>query len=415
MSFSKKLFAATPHGTMLLVMLTLSLQWLFVVWTSKNEVNHKTWAKIISFPMWPPHADLLAITEGWDETVAGRDPLREDQDPPLYNYPRLWLVGAKFGLRSSDAKWLGATWAMFFLAAICATIAYAPGWTRLIVLIITTSPSVWLALERGNSDMLIFALLTPALIANPKPGWRDKWPSLVLLVGAMLKLFPAVCFAVNLNNLKKKSWQLTLGLSLIFILYIAATRHDVQAALHKTAYGSHPAYGATIAAEKLSTYWKSLSHPVFSSPEWISNKDHRQSVMRIIIMIMIAMAWRAGNKEYQGSAQRLQTNHQIQLVRLFIAGAMIYISTFLIGTNWSYRLIFLIWTLPYLAQKLYSVDWREKIWAICSISALCIIFWQLASISDQEVPFGNLLSVMLIYPLAHQIVILITYKHKKST
>jgi hypothetical protein len=413
MSFYKKLYIAIPNRTMLLIMLILSLQWLFVVWTSKNQANHKTWTQLISFPMWPPHADLLAITEGWDETIAGRDPLREDQDPPLYNYPRLWLVGAKLGLRSSDAKWLGAIWAMFFLAATCATIAYAPSWTRPIVITITTSPSVWLALERGNSDMLIFALLTPALIANPKPGWRDKLPSLALLLGAMLKLFPAVCFAVNLHNINKKSWQLTAAISLAFILYLATTRQDVQAALHKTAYGSRESYGATIAADKLASYWKSLSNNGFKSTDSISNKNYRENALRLTIIFMIAIACWNRIKRINISSNDFASYPNLPSARLFIAGAMIYISTFLLGTNWAYRLIFLIWTVPYLAQKLNSGNWPERIWSFCSISTICVICWQLASRTNFEAPLGHLLSIILIYPLSREITYLIISKPKQ--
>ena len=416
MYFIRKLRQAKPHGSFILVALLLCLQGTFVIWSSSKENNHEIWRALISLPMWPPYADLLAITEGWDESVAGRDPLRIDQDPPLYNYPRLWLLGAKFGLRSSDAKWLGAIWVLSFLAATCAIIAQAPRWTRLLFSVVMLSPAIWLALERGNSDLIIFAMLTPALLAQPKSGWLKQWPSLVILLSAFLKFFPAVCLAVNLHNIEKKSWRMTTALVLIFILYITTTRHDVQAVLNKTAYGSRESYGSTIAADKLYSRLKAQLSSIYNDFNFPENKLAQETGSRLIILIIIGSAWWTANKHGLIRNTYGKTTYEPKIARLFIAGSLIYISTFFLGSNWAYRLIFLIWTLPLLAQNLISKNHSKQIWAAGSICAIWIVCWQLADKSNYDAPFGHFVSITLIYVLARQTALLIPpiYKIQNS-
>jgi uncharacterized membrane protein len=69
----------------------------------------------------------------------------------------------------------------------------------------------------------------------------------------------------------------------------------------------------------------------------------------------------------------------------FRMGASIFVGTFLLGNNWDYRLAFLIFVIPQLAQWFYSVNKRHRTIAIGTMLAVILSCWHMVFLID--IPF----------------------------
>lgn len=383
----------------------LAAQGVFIAWAASSPQRHAAWRGMIPSPIWPAFADLRAVTEAWDEVAAGFDPLRMDGDAPRYNYPRLWLLGSKLGGRTDDARWLGVVVAGLFLGAVFAVMRTAPGWTRLLALALMVSPAIGLGLERGNGDLLIFALVTPALLTRGAGGrWRDAWPPWVMLLAAVMKLFPIVALPACLIRTGRAVWISAAVAVLVFGGYVAATHTDIGAVLAKTERGTEESYGLTLAADKLAETpgAREATATLNATPIEVdsSRRLQRHQVARwaaggLILAALIGAGWRPTGMALLGAGETPPAG----AVRLFVGGAAIFLATFLFAHSWAYRLVFLIWTLPLLGHELHRGTMRRRVWAGTTLALIGFVCWLVAGSSPAGVWWAHAACFALIVPL----------------
>lgn len=379
---------ARPSGqswSLVVLAVFLFLQGGFVAWTACTPQSHAAWQKVIANPLWPMFTDLRIMANGWEEGAAGFDPLRTDGDAPNYNYPRFWLLGGKLGWRLADVPWLGVLNAALFLAAVFAVERTAPGWTRLPALFLLTSPAICLGLERGNSDLLIFALVTPALLADSSiRNWRSLSAPWVLVFAGMLKLFPVVALASVLIRAHRAVWISAILGSLVFAAYLVTTHKDIEQALAKTERGQRESYGLSLAAAHWNENWApsqsgaalisdniaTTSPPEPPTARWIAGA--------LLLTTLASLGWRRTRHTLLGTKEPpLPAPAAVR--RLFLAGTSIFLFTFLFAHSWAYRLIFLLWTLPLLGFELKHGHWRRRIWAGAALVLIIWICWGMSS------------------------------------
>lgn len=356
-------------------------QGIFVAWTATSPQRHASWQHVISTPIWPAFADLRIMANGWNETAAGFDPLRMDADAPSYNYPRLWLLAGKLGLGTDDVPWLGVLTAVLFLAAVFAVMRSAPGWTRLLVAALLASPAIGLGLERGNSDLLIFALVTPALLADVSArNWRSLGASWLVVFAGMLKLFPVVLLPAGLIRASRSAWiSASIGI-LAFVVYLSATHEDVGAAIAKTERAPKESYGLNVATDILTESW-TLQEPATAASTASDSQatNDRQKAARwiagaLLLAALAATGWRRTRLALLGSAAAPESSPNTA-IKLFLGGTTIFLVTFLFAHNWAYRLLFLIWTLPLLGHELHNGSWRRRAWAGATLALVGTACW----------------------------------------
>ena len=142
--------------------------------------------------------------------LAASDAVRDGLNPFIDNpydlggerhiYPDWWFALAWVGLNRADTFWLGWVVVCLFWLAVLAVVPLRTmrefGWT----LLICASPPFWLAINRANPDLLVFALLTPVV---PLLMHHNKWIRLLapwpVALATGLKFFPALAGAVFLN------------------------------------------------------------------------------------------------------------------------------------------------------------------------------------------------------------------------
>lgn len=287
-----------------------------------------------------PFSDLYIFPSAAAEFAHGGDPyLRNPTDPwaRTYNYPRAWLLFMRYpfaaipGLGLAiDAAWL---------------LALGLWWGRLrpreglLAGAAACSPPALLALERCNSDLIIFLLLAAALFALSRR--QPVAASLGLVAAALLKLFPAAAFA----GLLQRGWRKLLawlGASAAGLgLWMAADLPEIRAIAHNTPTGG-PAisYGSAVifSIADLLHQERTGTWAGYSERAWLG--------AAAAALLAGLLAWLGFRHRRPGPARDFD-----RTLAGFHAGAGIYLATFIVGSNFAYRQVFLLLCLPWLLRR----------------------------------------------------------------
>src|SRR5688572_8599299 len=122
-----------------------------------------------------PFGDTVFLLGVLECDRAGYDVYRDNPCDPWarrMNYPRLWLVLQGLPLDRQHSLWIGAVIGVIFLACAFTYVGRLKLWQAVVYGIVICSPSVMLGIERGNSDLIIFALVAVAvmLLARRRAG-----------------------------------------------------------------------------------------------------------------------------------------------------------------------------------------------------------------------------------------------------
>jgi hypothetical protein len=299
----------------------------------------------------PSFLDTRVIVSGWECTRDGLDVLVENPCDPWQrpmNYPRIWMAVASLGLGEGSAVPLGvATGVAFLLAAFVLVGRLSFGETVLYAAVLL-SPAVMFGVERGNNDLIVFALVVIAVAVFRRHGVVGRAAcSGLLLVAAVLKLYPAFAFSVLLRQSPRRA-ALALVLTLVpFALYVAATFDDLRLISRATPRPVSLAYGAGVLADGAGE--RSGGLPV---ARFLSGEPGRTAVYLIALAVALGLAlWLAGRLRPIATAPTADRS-----LDAFWAGASIYVGTFaVLGNNWDYRLLFLLLVIPQMLRWIKDV------------------------------------------------------------
>lgn len=281
------------------------------------------WAAMQLPSMTPHFADLRSITGGLATVNHGGDPLVANPHDPWnrpFNYPRIWLRLFSFlGINDQNISIVGLTFCVLYLICITWLIAKSKRDSDASLLLLASlSLAPLLAFERGNNDLLIFFLVfLGCLVASP------SLTSGLFAAAALLKIYPFAALLVEgiRRPLKQKALPL-LGIALVGGLFGWQWR-DINAIRHATPASRTLSYGAL---SLMAQGTGNLHQYVLAACAFAG-------------VLTLGLA-------------RFSPFHLEEQVRNSMAGKMfsvfggVYVFTFLSGSNWDYRLIFLLPTLP---------------------------------------------------------------------
>lgn len=308
--------------------------------------------------MYPYFADIRMIT-GVNETVSqGLDPLVANIGDPWgrpMNYPRIWQylaqflefdqhVGNYFGLVNVSLFIIGF-W--LFVSRIKLSIFMV-----LILLVIFFSPASILAMERGNIDIVMFFLLSIALVYIYQPIVF----SLIVLTASALKIFPIFAIVGLLKQARSQFIIFFLTTIVVFTCYMFLTLDDIVLIMKGTPQEIDLSYGRKIIAMSFS---KIAGNPLGQLLKIITYLYP----IGIFIYVFLFL------KRYQAICLEISKIH----IDAFRIGSSIFIASFLLINNWDYRLIFLIFTLPQLV--IWIASEANKLIRIVSIISVGSIIW----------------------------------------
>lgn len=311
-----------------------------------------TWTALQIPTMYPPYADMRSVQGALLSLAQGNDPqLANPGDPwgrPM-NYPMIWAhIGSLLSF-DKEGMFLGfvtLTLLGYITACYLLLRKYPSAWLLLAML----SGSSLLAMERGNNDLVVFTLCY--LMAVLPAAWIVVT---LVVAAAALKVYPAFSAAV----LYKNKWAMlaaTLSITAVF----AFNYSELEKIRASTPVSMSLSYGAP----SIAVLFKALAQT-----------DIAPLAINLVLVTLAACI-----AAIKPISRLLKTGpvHQTER-RLFIVGASLYLSTFILSSNWDYRLIFLLFCMPYCLHLLNAIV-RHGVLALIVIASNQVILANLADV-----------------------------------
>jgi len=285
--------------------------------------------------MRPIFVDLDVVSSGCETFRHHIDPLAQnpfdDFKRPM-NYPRIWLLLSYFGFGKSHTFWTGIILGCLFFIACLSYIGYVSRFDYRkigLYVLVFCSPVVMLLVERGNIDIVIFALV----VAGIKFRNQLAWFLSIIFFASVLKLYPLCLFVFGWRK-ERKERIIFLIFSLLLVCYLFYNMADFSLISKGTPREVGCSYGRNV----IFTF---ASRMVMFSPSMKKLLvDFFPNATVFFTLCMGAIT------AYKTSLPIVDENEKLGFG--FLSGAAIYCFTFIIGNNFDYRLSFLIFTIPML-------------------------------------------------------------------
>lgn len=272
-----------------------------------------------------------------------------------YNYPRSWYLFTYFSfIKLENLFFIGFSIIVFFYCSIIFFIGKISFRESLFYILVLCSPAVLLGLERGNSDLIVFIFCLFASSNNFRLNF------ILITSLTLLKIYPlgAILSFINKDMKVKYLLRYLFSFAIILIIYVFYNYNDLLTVSSKTPrpFWEH-SYGLAalpLMVYKYIGYYKTLIFMIFIGMNLIFS------------FFMFRKLW-----IYANGLSISQSSHGYS----YLIGSAIFVVSFLIGSNWEYRLVFLILTIP---QLLKWFRLRQAVYSKIVLFLSLITFWQSA-------------------------------------
>jgi hypothetical protein len=319
--------------------------------------------------MSPPFADLRTITHSIDCVAKGLDPFTIGACDPwgrLYNYPSIWLHLGAIGISSASSNLIG----ILFIALLCATLLLIYE-TRTVVSGIIAfaaviSPPTLLLVERGNIDVLMFSATVVAsyYLAKRSGLCATLLQCGVIVLLAVLKIYPIGSATV----LAHRRWglagiALTGALTMIGLLGLVGLE-EIKTIAMNTPQVTYRSYGDVLIFLRANEYGL------------VPNVLSINTLRAIAAMTALSLAGIAILVSLRRPGILRSVLPALDPASTIGAVAMscvsIFCFSFILGSNYNYRLVFLLGVLPVL---LTAHDTERRAGTIVAPAAIVLFLW----------------------------------------
>jgi hypothetical protein len=306
-----------------------------------------TWRAFGVTPLQPPFYDMHIINDYAACARNGVDAYAPHacNETVNFNIPPTWLWLGYLGIDGSDSPWLSAaiiTAAMVMMVLLFRGRSWSHGVLALGAIV---SPSVMMGVERANLDLLILALVgSAALIYEERRTGRFCGAVTFVCLGIALKLFPIFCVSL-VARFSKQTFVFACtiaALSLIYLDVIAEYIFLIRRNVPTTFILSYGYKAIFLGVDHLRS-------EAGLSPMGLADTWAPAFTAAVVLICAAAVALHCFR------IRRASCSVDISAAgTAFLFGAGIYCGTYLIGTNFIYRLMFLLLCLPQLQ------DWQIR-------------------------------------------------------
>jgi hypothetical protein len=304
-----------------------------------------TWRTFGVTPLQPPFFDMRIINDYAACARTGVDPYAPRAcSNANFNIPPTWLLVGFLGVDGSGAAWLSAA-VIAALAIVMVLLLRGRAWYYgAIALGALISPSVMMGIERGNLDLLVLALVgAAALIYDERKVGRACGALFCLAIGIALKLIPIFCVAL-VARFSRRAFifagaAAALSLILLYLMmdYVFLIRRNVPTTFILS-YGYKSIF---LGIDHIRS--EARLSPIGLADTWMP--------ALAVALVLICSAGVAADCFRRGRKVCLVDSSVAGTAFLF--GAGIYCGTYLLGTNFIYRLMFLLLCIPQLQDWLF--------------------------------------------------------------
>ncbi len=308
--------------------------------------------------MEPRFADARTISGASVSLAQGFDPLVHNPGDHLgrpMNYPRTWLLLAHLGLGPQHTDWLALAFEFVFGLGLLTLLPLART-PRTVALLIAAlfSPVVWLGVERANNDLPVFGLVAiGAWLVTRHP----RWAAGCLLSAGLLKLFPIFALPGHLVSGPRRTLRLAGVTAALFAVWVWWTRADLPLIRAGTYHWNRISYGI----DQITTSLAGRGLPAL--PLLLA------SIGVLVAAVLSGLRRRA--------RMRLASTPSPAALAAFRCGAGVHIGSFCLGSNFDYRLVFLLLTLPQLVHWTQHGTRRSRRWAGSLLVVTMVLLWSM--------------------------------------
>jgi hypothetical protein len=321
--------------------------------------------------MSPGFADLRFITNSIECVEKGINPYTNACAPWTgpFNYPSLWLRLGAIGITSASANWIGIVFIVLFCVSLLLIFNTQTFVTGIVAFIAAISPPVLLGLERGNIDMLIFSVLVSSLFLLAK---ATGFGALIISSGliaflSILKIYPVVSASIFIRQ-RLGWWGIGLtGVLVVVGLLSLGGLDELKAIAQNTPQQLSLAYGA------LPIFLFASNHGLLQNVDASALRTIAACFALFVAGSAIIVSLLRPNILRDFVPNLDKSSEAI----VAMACMSIFCFTFVLGSNFDYRLTFLIGVLPFLL-KVY--DEQRQAYGLVAPAAI-ILFVYLSRIS----------------------------------
>jgi hypothetical protein len=324
----------------------------------------------------PPFLDFRLIPGSAESFRRGFEPTVKNPGDPagrIFNYPAFWRIFFYSDITPDDTIWISILMIVLFFIGVFLfpEKLKIPG--AIAMLLVVFSPAAMLLYERGNADLIVFFICVLIVLAS---GYSANLTALLVMVGAVVKLFPFFGVSVLLKEAKPKFLLLFGSCFILLLTYMLVTMDSVRASWNLTMRGNGLSYGTNILVARYGERMTRILAHWFSTSliQWLLKYGPLAAALLLLFSVYVFAA---------RSKTTPETSSQRNLAG-FRMGASIYIGTFLLGNNWDYRLAFLVLVVPQLMDWLMLGDKKYRILAAIGLGAVLLSCWYLITSSQLD-------------------------------
>ncbi len=344
-------FLRTRSAVLASVLCVAVALWLGV---AKHGSVAAAWQMLRAPAKTPLFIDSFMLTDASECARAGLDPYLVSTFDPigrLFNYPPIWLSLRHLGVTNAASLWIGLTLAAMTIVAML-MLFRARSWPGMLISFFAVACwPVLFAVERGNIDQVVFFLLVAGFFLIDRLRLRWPWGAVLVALLTVLKIFPIM---TALALVKGKYGPLRALLASLFagVLLILTSGHRLPQIVANTPQDTWLSYGSMPLLAALGVHGTAM---LKSLPEVFS------------AVLGLAALWAGwwNRKPMEQVLPRFDLESWRGCVA--VAGIAIFCFTFLRGSSYCYRLMFLVGVLALLVEDLERRESLRSFWTACAL------------------------------------------------
>lgn len=319
-------------------------------------------------------ADTRTITHSIECLRSGRDPYIDTRCDPLgrlYNYPPIWLELSRFSVGPATTKFIGIFIAASAFAAFMVILSSGLPVSGALIVLSVLSPPILFGFERGNIDLLIFALLVFGIVATSRasPWGRTALRALLIISLTVLKIYPLATAAMLLRN--GRGWLLSIVVAMTAGgAFLWAAYGRVGAILTNTPVSLWYSFGAPELFLRLRDAGR-LGHlgriVDASSIRWIACASALGCASLLVLGRLYLLRSPQAFEGFLPPLRRGDTSAD-----LTVACLSVFLFCYVSGSNYAYRLIFLLGAMPVMLRHF---ECRPGVRTLVAPVALLVLLW----------------------------------------
>ncbi len=328
-----------------------------VIITGLSGAWQPTFAHLTVRAMPQAFGDFRVVAGAALSADQGLDPLVANPNDPgnrRLNYPRVWISIGRFFPGEDGVIAAGLTLALLFSGIVAWLIATQKTMSASIgLLVVSLSPATWLALERGNNDLLIFGLVALGILLP----WRYR--TLLLGLAAILKIYP---FAATAMRVIRERTLISFGILIAVTVYLIAIYRDLMQISNTTEVAGYLSFGI----KSVTLLFAGSAYP------FTAGVNYGLFAAGTVVALVLGLKFPHRDKlsAYEEDA-------------VLLVGTML-LFCFVTASNWDYRLIFTLLLIPYFLRPASRGE-RLIGWAAVAMMVLASNYTTLMNLEDPGV------------------------------